>query len=378
MCPLLASIQAVESGRNYQKCLTYWVLFSIATILESALEKLLLWVPFWPYAKGILIILLVLPYFKGASYIYNHFIRAYLFINPQLLEPLLILEANENQENNFIGNPDKEKVRHTIVEGEASPSYATIEHKIQKEWSCAICLVTTTSKKCLKKHLLGRLHKANIEELKDEKAFKTTTNNTNNTSFFNRSNRITWVNLESLSGILSPVSRSIRWCTWNKPSYGWTKLNTDGSVDNESSGFGGLFRDYKGAPICGYVSKAPPYDIFLIELWAIWRGLVLASNLGIKVLWVESDSLSVVKTINKKQGYSPRARGCLKDVWDILEKFEKYRITHAWRETNRAADHLAKMEISGSSDAVLWPNSFSKSLCKIIQEDAQGKWYRRV
>ncbi|KAL7208120.1 hypothetical protein ACSBR1_029973 [Camellia fascicularis] len=45
VCPLYASIRAIESNTqsNYQQCLTYWVLYSVAKILESMLAKLLVW-----------------------------------------------------------------------------------------------------------------------------------------------------------------------------------------------------------------------------------------------------------------------------------------------------------------------------------------------
>lgn len=277
-----------------------------------------------------------------------------------------------------------------LSQGKSCPNYdtkgssLTRPEKVQKEWSCALCLVNTTSEKCLSKHLKGKKHKAKKEELREEdiiavnKTAKNSSKKTNEMVFHQSFNQITWVNLENLSSILSPVTRSIRWCTWKKPKFGWTKLNTDGSIDRQNAGLGGLFRDFNGDPICGYVSKAPRYDTFLVELWAIWRGLVLALTLGIRVIWVESDSMSVVNTINRKQTYGPKASSCLKHIWDILEKFENYRVSHAWRETNRAADHLAKMDIFGSSDVVIWPNSFPNSLRKIIKEDAEGKWYRRV
>lgn len=37
--------------------------------------------PLWPYTKGAITVLLVLPYFGGASYLYKHFIRPYISDN---------------------------------------------------------------------------------------------------------------------------------------------------------------------------------------------------------------------------------------------------------------------------------------------------------
>ncbi|KAA8528375.1 hypothetical protein F0562_035730 [Nyssa sinensis] len=387
LCPLYASIRAVEGDTpfNYQQCLTYWVLFSITKIMESALAKLLVWLPFWPYAKGIATLLLVIPHFAGASYVYMHFIRPYFSLNSQVPNILsiprtktsMLSEQNDSPdavERYIKENEPEESEKHIIYKGESNHAYDPIESRlirpanpktVQKEWSCAVCLVNTTSEKYLKKHLGGKKHKEMEKDLRNELII----HNVVKSSLM--------MNLGKWSSLLSPVARSITWCTWKKPDLGWTKLNTDGSIDRENAGFGGLLRDYRGDPICAYVSKALGDDIFLVELWAIWRGLILASSLGIKLLWVESDSMSVVKSINKVQPYSLKARSCLEHIWKLLKKFEKYKVSHSFRETNRAADHLAKMNLLGS-DVILWPVGFPRRLCNIIKDDAQGRRYRRV
>lgn len=216
-------------------------------------------------------------------------------------------------------------------------SYAS-KKQVQKEWSCALCQISTTSENCLVEHLQGKQHKAKKKELRVGLRL---INSPYMLSFTQeRIKGMTLLkNLNQIANILSPVSTSTIWCEWKKPEFGWTKLNTDGSVNKETAAFGGLLRDHRGEPICGFVSKAPQGDIFLVELWAIWRGLVLSFGLGIKSIWVESDSMSVVKTINKMQP-CPKAESCLEKIWKLLSKFEKYRISHSWRETNRAADHL--------------------------------------
>lgn len=265
-----------------------------------------------------------------------------------------------------------------LYQGVPDPSYDSIKRnvtqptspkKVQKEWSCALCLVSTSSEASLKEHLLGKKHKAKQAEvkkfpMKSESKSSTKLKKNSETVFFQKLNQILML-------------KSIRPCRWKKPEFGWTKLNTDGSVDRENAGFGGLLRDYKGDPICAFVSKAPGDDIFFVELWAIWRGLVLAANIGIKVIWVESDSMSAVKTINREQPLSPKVAICLKHIWKLLGKFKKHKVSHSWRETNRAADHLAKMAVLGS-DVVLWPANFPRSLCNIIKDDAQGKIYYRM
>ncbi|XP_058096542.1 HVA22-like protein a isoform X2 [Magnolia sinica] len=82
--PLYASIRAIESKSpiDDQQWLTYWVLYSLITLFELTFAKVIEWLPFWSYAKLIVTCWLVLPYFSGAAYVYEHFVRP-CFVNPQ-------------------------------------------------------------------------------------------------------------------------------------------------------------------------------------------------------------------------------------------------------------------------------------------------------
>ncbi|KAL5064787.1 hypothetical protein RYX36_026524 [Vicia faba] len=84
--PLYASVRAIESKSpvDDQQWLTYWVLYSMITLFELTFAKILEWIPIWPYAKLILTCWLVLPYFTGAAYVYEHYVRAFL-ANPQTI-----------------------------------------------------------------------------------------------------------------------------------------------------------------------------------------------------------------------------------------------------------------------------------------------------
>eukprot|EP00257_Ricinus_communis_P020519 XP_015579763.1 uncharacterized protein LOC8280347 isoform X1 [Ricinus communis] len=406
-----ASFRAMETeshSRN-QQCLTFWVLFALLAFFEAALSKLLLGLPFWPYVKGVVTVLLVMTDFGGASYIYKSFIRTYPFDSSRILcliwNLLFILTSRcfsficelfqrekcfsfYGTDGNIVVDGEEKVEKPIIFQGTFRPNNDNIERdhtstplvskNVQKEWSCALCLISTTSEKCLKKHLRGKKHKGKKDEVRAEELILKSTYNS--CHMVNRNNGMVLlgnlVNLEKWSGLISPVTGSIRWCIWKKPDVGWIKLNTDGSVDRQHAGFGGLLRDNEGNAICAFVSKAPLDDIFLVELWAIWRGLVLALGLGIKVIWVESDSMSAVKTINRVQSHSGKANRCLNHIWALLKKFEEYKVSHAWRETNKAADYLSKMVLE-RNDVVLWPVHFPTTLQNIIKDDAQGRIYCR-
>ncbi|KAF3680727.1 HVA22-like protein c [Capsicum baccatum] len=78
--PLYASIRAIEtkSPVDDQQWLTYWILYSMITLFELTFAKIIEWLPFWSYAKLIATCWLVIPYFNGAAYVYEHYIRPYI------------------------------------------------------------------------------------------------------------------------------------------------------------------------------------------------------------------------------------------------------------------------------------------------------------
>ncbi|CAN1266124.1 40S ribosomal protein S9-2 [Linum perenne] len=82
--PLYASVRAIEtkSQTDDRQWLTYWVLYSMITLIELTFATVIEWIPIWSYAKLIFTCWLVLPYFTGAAYVYEHFLRP-LFVNPQ-------------------------------------------------------------------------------------------------------------------------------------------------------------------------------------------------------------------------------------------------------------------------------------------------------
>ncbi|XP_078433542.1 HVA22-like protein a [Wolffia australiana] len=78
--PLYASVRAIEtrSRADDQQWLTYWVLYSFITLFELTFSKFIELLPFWSYAKLTLNCWLVLPYFSGAAYFYEHYVRPVL------------------------------------------------------------------------------------------------------------------------------------------------------------------------------------------------------------------------------------------------------------------------------------------------------------
>ncbi|KAK9988912.1 hypothetical protein SO802_029151 [Lithocarpus litseifolius] len=226
--PLCASICAIESNSNSdtRKLVAYWVLYSLISLFEHAFMKLLEWLPFWPTMKLIIMYRLMIPHFSGALYFYELLVQPCLSLEPQFVinlfnewkEPYIkrddfpaeaerYQKQNESEaskkllssESKFIAHnikPEEIKavevtkknevtaierdtpIESTLVQTKKSTVIVTDMKErdttksipdfmeVQKEWTCAICQVTTQSETTLNSHLQGKRHKATCEELK--------------------------------------------------------------------------------------------------------------------------------------------------------------------------------------------------------------------
>ncbi|KAL6875795.1 hypothetical protein ACP4OV_013308 [Aristida adscensionis] len=84
--PLYASVKAIEtkSPVDDQQWLTYWVLYSLITLFELTFASIIQLLPFWPSMKLIFICWLVLPYFNGAAFVYQNYVRP-IFVKNQMV-----------------------------------------------------------------------------------------------------------------------------------------------------------------------------------------------------------------------------------------------------------------------------------------------------
>jgi receptor expression-enhancing protein 5/6 len=61
-----------------EQWLSYWIIYSFVTLLEMVAEPVLYWIPIWYPVKLLFVAWLVLPQFKGASFIYEKLVREQL------------------------------------------------------------------------------------------------------------------------------------------------------------------------------------------------------------------------------------------------------------------------------------------------------------
>eukprot|EP00429_Kryptoperidinium_foliaceum_P041318 CAMPEP_0176116058 /NCGR_PEP_ID=MMETSP0120_2-20121206/58286_1 /TAXON_ID=160619 /ORGANISM="Kryptoperidinium foliaceum, Strain CCMP 1326" /LENGTH=162 /DNA_ID=CAMNT_0017450305 /DNA_START=68 /DNA_END=556 /DNA_ORIENTATION=- len=80
--PAYMSFQSMEASGGVSEgstqWLTYWVVFSFVTLLESVIPSLDYYIPFYYYNKAALIIYLYHPQTNGAEVVYNQVVRKYI------------------------------------------------------------------------------------------------------------------------------------------------------------------------------------------------------------------------------------------------------------------------------------------------------------
>ncbi|KAG8498076.1 hypothetical protein CXB51_007204 [Gossypium anomalum] len=219
--PLRASIQAIEANSNTdtKKLVTYWIIFSLISLFEHAFMGILQWLPFWPYMKLTIVCWMMIPHFDGAFYVYNHFVHPCLYMdlptiinwfkkqqdlflkdnflvevaddcakahgptevqekliaNEKGIKPVQITEKWEvttipKTDPNVIQTVNNTTVTLPATVGEVGHDLPEIpsDKQVQKEWTCAMCQVTTTSEKTLNIHLQGRKHKNNLMQANNQ------------------------------------------------------------------------------------------------------------------------------------------------------------------------------------------------------------------
>ncbi|XP_075499933.1 uncharacterized protein LOC142538505 [Primulina tabacum] len=128
---------------------------------------------------------------------------------------------------------------------------------------------------------------------------------------------------------------------WLCPPPGCFKLNVDGSSRSNlgESSVGGVVRDSSGRVVLSFSEFIGVGTNVRAELWAVWRGLLICSDLGLFPLWVETDSQISLQIL--------RSRRCHWDLHHtvtrilVLLRGRAVHFSHIFRDGNSVADALA-------------------------------------
>lgn len=162
------------------------------------------------------------------------------------------------------------------------------------------------------------------------------------------------------------------------------KLNSDGSLENGIVGYGGVLRDCEGQLLLSYHDICEDQIIYLTELRGALVGLQNSFFLtGGKVkLWIEMDSSLCVGCISRHHQIAWRARTLVSRIWDLLNQFGDFQVTHILRESNKAADYMSKFAPDNHLYAK-WELYHVLLECnlpfqQILDEDRAGQVHMRV
>ena len=157
----------------------------------------------------------------------------------------------------------------------------------------------------------------------------------------------------------SPTERNTTesFIQWIPPPEGWFKLNVDGASKGNPgpAGAGGILRGQYGNWIRGFALNIGICTFVKGELTALLHGLKLARNQGIAKLIVHTDSQVVFRKLKvpstKNRAYFYLIRKCQEllnnPAWEVVAE-------HCYRESNQAADFLAKIGSLQSSAFVIF------------------------
>nr|XP_009763453.1 PREDICTED: uncharacterized protein LOC104215364 [Nicotiana sylvestris] len=126
---------------------------------------------------------------------------------------------------------------------------------------------------------------------------------------------------------------------WNPPTALCYKLNIDGAFSANTTGIGGLIRNFNAEWILGFSGSAPHDSTIFAELYALTHGLKLAYENNIAPLEVDVDAKDLILLLHSQNiDFS----NLIADCRYYLGQLGNPVVEHAYREQNMIADQLAK------------------------------------
>ncbi|KAJ1404345.1 Ribonuclease H domain [Sesbania bispinosa] len=130
---------------------------------------------------------------------------------------------------------------------------------------------------------------------------------------------------------------------WSYPADGCIKCNID--VSSRDGGrkvaCGGVFRNTLGYWVNDFTKKLGSGSVLSTELQAIYTALHLGKEIGVRKLWIKSDSIIVVHLIEKRWPPYHLHASLLKEIERLCKEDWSIVISHGFREGNLVADWMA-------------------------------------
>ena len=158
---------------------------------------------------------------------------------------------------------------------------------------------------------------------------------------------------------------------WNPPHSGIFKVNVDGATLDlgGNSSIGVIVRDYTGLTVvtsCKVLKAC--YSANLVEIMALLHGILLARDLQLSRVILESDALVAIQDINNK--YTDSSSGYLiMDILHICSSFESCSFQHISRDFNQVAHEFTHFACR-TGFSLLWMGVTPPFLSLLIHSDA--------
>ena len=164
--------------------------------------------------------------------------------------------------------------------------------------------------------------------------------------------------------------RSSHLHSWSPPPPGVFKINMDGSASEleDSSSIGIIIRDCNGHTVAAYCKPLEShFSAELVEVFAVEQGLLLAQELQLSRIMLESDALSVINAINDSS-FGAYFGHIIQDISVAQSSFDFCSFKHLNRSFNSAAHELAQFA-RRNGIVNLWKGVTPPFLVPFVQSD---------
>ncbi|KAK2650926.1 hypothetical protein Ddye_018415 [Dipteronia dyeriana] len=161
---------------------------------------------------------------------------------------------------------------------------------------------------------------------------------------------------------------------WQPPCIGRYKLNTDAAIDYDGKimGFGAVIRDSVWMVIATSSQRIEAtYPPHVAEAIAMYRGLLLATDIGVFSVEAEFDAATVVKWVVDGDLKNSDVGLILADIRSLMYNFNFCSIGFVPRKANYVAHHLANMVFCLSEDC-LWTEDYPSCVRGYLLKDHPG------
>lgn len=159
---------------------------------------------------------------------------------------------------------------------------------------------------------------------------------------------------------------------WVPPDDGWIKVNVDAPLiqDTHMGFLGCIARNYMGKVlwVCNQ-AEVQYVDVFSAEAKACLMGLEKATNQGCNSIILESDKLSVVDAIQKRNQSHSTDGKLFENINFLADSCQRFKVAKIDRDGNGAA-HLAAALARKSGQSSCWLGSVPDSLVEVVNSES--------